>query len=160
MLRVLMAVAVALAVGTPSSSVRADLADGLAAFDAGDYAQAAAEFQPLAESGDAEAQLALADLYRNGLGVPADQAAATAWYRRAAEQGVAVAQLNLGEAYHKGLGVARDPVQAYLWFALAAKQGRKWAEDRRVELSKQLNSAQLEEAERLIAAWRPRKKVC
>ena len=93
MLRVLMAVVVALAVGAPSSLVSsvawADLAAGLAAFDAGDYRQAAEEWRPLAEAGDPEAQLALADLYRNGLGVPFDLAAAAAWYRRAAEQGVA-----------------------------------------------------------------------
>ncbi len=155
MLRVLMVVVVALAVGAPSSFVWADLADGLAAFDAGDYQQAAAEWRPLAEAGDVEAQLALADLYRNGLGVPLDLAAALAWYRRAADQGVALAQLNLGDFYSQGLGVPRDQVRAYMWFALAAKRGRKWAESRRQALAKQISAAELAEAERLVAAWRP-----
>jgi len=42
------------------ASVRADMADGLAAFDAGDYATAFEEWRALARAGEAEAQVALA----------------------------------------------------------------------------------------------------
>lgn len=62
-------------VGAPS---RADIADGLAAYDAGDYATAVEEWRPLAEAGDTEAQVALAGLYLSGLGVPTDAAEAAA----------------------------------------------------------------------------------
>ena len=56
------------------ASVQADFADGLAAFDAGDYRTAFEEWRTLAEAGDAEAQTALAGLYLDGQGAPADAA--------------------------------------------------------------------------------------
>ncbi|RMD65342.1 MAG: sel1 repeat family protein, partial [Alphaproteobacteria bacterium] len=43
-----------------SGQARADFSDGLAAYDAGDYAAAFAEWRALAESGDVEAQVAVA----------------------------------------------------------------------------------------------------
>ncbi len=91
------------------ASVRADMADGLAAFDAGDYATAFEEWRALARAGEVEAQVALAGLYLAGQGTRADAAEALRWYRLAAEQGDAVAQLNLGDLLSRGLGVAREP---------------------------------------------------
>ncbi len=52
--------------------VRADMADGLAAFDAGDYATAFEEWRALTRAGEAEAQVALAGLYLAGQGTRAD----------------------------------------------------------------------------------------
>ncbi len=128
-------------------SARADFADGLAAFDAGDYRTAFEEWRALAQAGETEAQVALAGLYLSGQGTRVDAAEAIRWYRSAAEQGDAVAQLNLGDLYDRGLGVARDPVGTYVWFALAAAQGRRWPELRRQEIAGQLTPAQLDEAE-------------
>jgi TPR repeat protein len=145
----------ALSIAAAASPARADFAEGLAAFDAGDFEGALGAWGPLAEAGGAEAQVALAGLYQGGLGVPADLAAAAAWYRRAAEQGEAVAQLNLGDLYSRGAGVPRDLVQAYLWLSLAAAQGRRWAERRREEISRVLSAAELTEAKRLLESWRP-----
>lgn len=136
------------------ASTHADMADGLAAFDAGDYATAFEEWRALAEAGDAEAQTALAGLYFAGLGAPADAAAAVHWYRRAAEQGEAVAQQNLGDLYATGRGVARDLVSAYLWLSLAAEQGRRWSARRRDQIGTQLSPEQRAEAEARIEAWR------
>lgn len=157
MLRVLMAVVVMLAVGTPSSFAQDEgpgaFAQGLAAFDAGDYRAAVAQWRPLAEAGHAEAQLALADLYRNGLGVPVDLEAAVGWYRKAAEQGNATAQLNLGDFYSEGIGVPRDLVQAYVWLSLAARQGSRWAQGRRDTLAREMTAAQLADARRKVAQW-------
>ena len=132
--------------------LRADFAEGLAAFDAGDYAAAAEAWQPLAEAGDLEARVALAELYRTGQGVPIDLDAALALYRGAAEQGDAVAQLNLGDIYSRGDGVPRDLVQAYLWLSLAAAQGRRWPAQRRSEIAEQMTAAEIAEAERLVEA--------
>ncbi len=136
------------------ASVRADMADGLAAFDAGDYATAFEEWRALARAGEAEAQVALAGLYLAGQGTRADAAEALRWYRLAAEQGDAVAQLNLGDLLNRGLGAARDPVGAYVWFALAAAQGRRWPALRRDEIGAELSPAQRAEAEARLEAWR------
>ncbi len=136
------------------ASVRADMADGLAAFDAGDYARAFHEGHGLAHAGAAEAQVALAGLYLAGQGTRADAAEALRWYRLAAEGGDAVAQLNLGDLLSRGLGVARDPVGAYVWFALAAAQGRRWPAQRRDEICAELSPAQRAESEALLEARR------
>ncbi len=134
--------------------VRADMADGLAAFDAGDYATAFEEWRALAEAGELEAQVALAGLYLAGQGTRTDAAEALRWYRLAADRGDAVAQLNLGDLLNRGLGAARDPVGAYVWFALAAAQGRRWPALRRDEIGAQLSPAQRAEAEVRLEAWR------
>ncbi len=134
--------------------VRADMADGLAAFDAGDYATAFEEWRALARAGEVEAQVALAGLYLAGQGTRADADEALRWYRLAADRGDAVAQLNLGDILNRGLGVARDPVGAYVWFALAAAQGRHWPALRRDEIAARLNPAQRAEAEARLEAWR------
>lgn len=136
------------------AAARADFAAGLAAYDAGDYETAIAEWRPLAEDGDPAAQVAVAGLYRDGLGVRADLALAANWYRRAAEQGDPVAQLNLGEMTARGLGVARDPVMAWAWLGLAAEQGRSWARREQFRVDAALNPAERSEARRRLAELR------
>jgi TPR repeat protein len=137
-----------------AAPARAGFADGLAAYDAGDFRGALEAWRPLAEAGDGEAQVALAGLYGSGLGVPADLAEAARWYRRAAEQGEAIAQLNLGDLHARGAGVPRDLVQAYLWLSLAAAQGRRWPAQRRREIATAMTETQLAEAQRLVESWR------
>jgi TPR repeat protein len=68
------------------SLVHAGWEEGDAAFARGDYALALREFLPLAEAGDAEAQLNVAFFYNQGLGVPVNHGVALQWYRKAAEQ--------------------------------------------------------------------------
>src|SRR5262245_60003179 len=83
--RVLLAVALAtVAVSGASSQTRT--ADGVAALARGDYQQAIAILQPIAEewsSQDAAAQFFMAGLYEHGHGVPADPLRACALYARA-----------------------------------------------------------------------------
>ena len=55
------------------------------------------ELLPLAEQGDAEAQIMMGQIYRKGEGVPQDYEKAVNWYTLAAEQGHAYAQGVLGE---------------------------------------------------------------
>src|SRR5277367_6141684 len=57
-----------------------------------DYAKELQILRPLAEQGNAVAQLGLGVMYANGQGVPQDYAQAVVWYRKAAEQGDADAQ--------------------------------------------------------------------
>ena len=118
----------ALLLGGAGLNANADLAEGFAAYERGDYATALREWQPLAEQGDAAAQLTLGGMYRKGEGVPQDDKAAAQWYRRAAEQGVAVAQANLGMMYDKGQGVPQDHKAAAQWFRRAAEQGYAYAQ--------------------------------
>ncbi len=148
---VLLAVATGASLGAP---VQADFAEGLAAYDGGDYRTAFEEWRALAEAGDPIAQTALAGLYLDGYGTPADPAQALRWYRRAAEQGDAVAQQNLGDLYARGLGAGRDLVSAYVWLSLAAGQGRRWAAGRRDEVALQLTPKARAEAEGRLEAWR------
>ena len=86
---------------------RADIPAGRAAYDAGDYAKAYAEFSALARQGNAIAQYELGNMYRLGRGVAQDEAEAARRYRRAAAQGDAPSQFWLGLMYQLGKGVPK-----------------------------------------------------
>ena len=85
-----------------------DLDKGMTAYNAGDYAIALKELEPLAEQGDVDAQFILGYMYDEGKGVPQDNKEAMKWYRLAAEQGDAGAEFNLGIMYVSGKGVPQD----------------------------------------------------
>ena len=120
-------------VGSPAITIDAT-ADSLSeegrAYAEGDYKKAAKLYRPLAEKGDAEAQLILGSMYDFGLGVPQDYKEAVKWYRLAAEQGDAFAQLSLGEIYDHGKGVPKDFKEAVKWYRLAAEQGNVFAQEK------------------------------
>ena len=99
------------------------LAEGAAAFEAGDYAEAANIWRPLAEDGDALAQFNLGLLHETGRGVTGDPAEAAGWYERAARQGMVRAQYNLALLHQVGRGVAQDVAQALFWLEVAARLG-------------------------------------
>jgi len=106
------------------------LADAKQAYFAGDYAKAEKLFRPLAEQGNASAQLYLGSMYDDGQGVPLDHPEAIKWYRLAALQGNAYAQYSLGELYENGEeGVEQDYKEAVKWFRLAAAQGHANAQN-------------------------------
>ena len=113
----------ALALGLASMATAGPFEDGLAAYESGDFATALKLMLPLAERGDAKAQVNLGLMYDNGEGVPQDDAEAVRWYRLAAEQGNADAQVNLGVMYDVGQGVPQDYAEAVRWYRLAAEQG-------------------------------------
>lgn len=81
-----------------------------------------------AEKGLADAQLAVAECYADGIGVEHDFHLALAWYQRAAEQGVAAAQCALAKAHEHGLGVSADMDLARQWYREAAVQGHPGAQ--------------------------------
>ena len=99
-------------------------ADGLTAYDRGDYSRAFSVFLSLAAGGNANAQYNVGVMYDKGLGVSKDERPAMFWYRKAAEQGRADAQFNLGLMYDMGRGVPKDDQQAMSWYRKAAEQGR------------------------------------
>ena len=81
-----------------------------------------------ADQGNADAQVKLGFMYREGRGVTKDHSEALKWYRLAAQQGDWSAQSNLGSMYDKGQGVTQDYVRAHMWYSLAASTPR--GEDR------------------------------
>jgi TPR repeat protein len=97
--------------------------EGLKAFNSGDYETALREWRPLAEQGEAKAQVGLGALYYYGQGVPQDYAEAARWYHKAAEQGHAWAQGKTGSNYLFGEGVTQDYDEAASWFRKGAEQG-------------------------------------
>lgn len=130
-----------------------DLADGMRAFDAGDYAEARANWERAAVSGNTTAMNALANLYSQGQGVRRDPGMALTYYKMAAERGDAVAQMNLGDLYAQS-----DPVAACMWLGLAAAQGKTWAAKRHRAVSANMTASQLAEAKVRIRAWKPIKE--
>jgi uncharacterized protein len=108
----------------PSGMVAAaPMSDAKAAYARHDYAKAAQLIRPLAERGNADAQVKLGDLYRRGLGVQQSYREAARWYRSAAAQGNAQGQNNLGLMYYymaKPGGDGEDYERAYMWYDIAA----------------------------------------
>ncbi|WP_066699157.1 SPOR domain-containing protein [Sphingobium amiense] len=74
----------------------ADVKAGVDAWQQGDYARAIAQWRPLAEAGDPDAQFNLGQAYKLGRGVQPDFDAALDWYRKAQRQGHLRAEDNLG----------------------------------------------------------------
>jgi uncharacterized protein len=135
--------------------------EAFAAYDRGDYATAIPIYRLLADQGDAYAQRALGIMYDMGQGVPQDYVEAMKWYRRAADQGDALAQNNAGLLHLNGSGVPQNYIQAYMWLSLAAanaldKDGRDLAARNRELAASRMTPAEIGEAKKLAAEWRPK----
>lgn len=89
------------------------------AFDRADYRTALNVWLAAAETGDAEAQTNVGEIFEKGLGGEPNVDAALIWYQRAAEQGYSRAQFNLGTLFEQGKGVERDSVAALNWYRQA-----------------------------------------
>jgi len=116
------------------------------------YAAAMGLFEEAAKKGDAEAAWKVALGYLRGIGVPRDEIKGAAWLKKAANLGDVRAQTALSDLYFTGDGVPRDYMRSYTWANIAAHNGQ--AADGRLELLRQrMTTAQLEDANRRIAAW-------
>lgn len=93
-------------------------------------AVAVEELLPLAEGGDADAQVMLGNKFHHGWGVSEDPEEAVMWYRLAAEQGNADGQFGLGVMSWNGEGLPQDEAAAIAWFSSAADQGHAAAQTR------------------------------
>lgn len=78
---------------------------------------------PLAEGGNAQAQIALAEAYFYGRGTPTNRNEAVRWYRLAADRGEPDAQASLGLCAFRGWGCQKDLAAAVRWYSLAAEKG-------------------------------------
>lgn len=104
-------------------NARAGLKDGIDAFNHKDYARALREFLPLADDGNARAQMYLGGMYLFGFSVPRNPAMAFKWYHRAARQGLPWAQYNLASLYYDGKGTDKSREKALQWYRKAARHG-------------------------------------
>lgn len=87
------------------------------------YADAAQVCEPLADQGNAQAQLILGLLYLNGQDVPGDPQRAVSYLLQAAGQQVAQAQYEVGMAYLLGRGgIGRNVVAGVEWLQKAGEQ--------------------------------------
>jgi uncharacterized protein len=137
---------------TPCWATADPVADGLAAYERGDYLAAYRLCLPWAQKGNRDAEFLIGLMYANGQGVRQSYAEAAQWYQdaaqnnlgqmyaggrgvrrslaqaatfywRAADQGNHRAQYNRAVAYGDGKGVEQDYVRAYMWFTLSAAAG-------------------------------------
>jgi len=139
--------------GDQAQKDAASYKEGVEAYAQGDFAGALNKLQPMAERGNADAQLRLGLMYREGKGVPQDDKQAVAWLSMAAEQGQTEAQENLGFSYAKGLGVERDWVQADKWFGIAAASGKETAINNQKVVEVHMKPDTIAEANALTKEW-------
>jgi uncharacterized protein len=104
---------------SPITAQPAGIAEGIAAWQAGDYERAVATWRPLADAGNADAQFNLGQAYRLGRGVAQNMTLAEQWFERAARQRHEQAGANLGLLLFQN-GRARE---AMPWIQAAALRG-------------------------------------
>jgi len=124
--------------------------DADAAYQRRDFATALRLMRPLAEEGNAEAQINLGNMYFDGNGVPQDYREGVKWYQLAADKGSADAQIALGFLYEYGDAVPQDYVQAHKWFDLAGSSSY------RDTVAAKMTPEQIAEAEKLAREWKPK----
>lgn len=73
--------------------------------------------------GDVECQLALGNVFRQGLGVRVHMPQAYVWDLQAAKQGNPVGEKNVGDYYLYGNGKPKDALEAAKWYRRAAMRG-------------------------------------
>ena len=104
------------------------VADGLAAYQRGDYPAAYKLCLPWAQHGNRDAMFLIGLMYANGHGVRQSYAEAARWYQDAADDGQDAAQNNLGQMYAAGRGVRGSLTQAAALYWRAADQGNHRAQ--------------------------------
>lgn len=131
----------------------------------GNNAPVLAELRPLAERGDADAQYGLANLYRDGHGVPRDDEKAAAWYQRAAAGGAWSAAFDLGMLYWsqslasvEDEGASNDAlIRVHMWLGIAAATETAGCVEVAVPLrdavAQTMSAEQIASAQSLTRAW-------
>ncbi len=119
LLTILAASALALMVSSASAE-----SEGDNAYRRGDFAGAMAEWQQVAQAGDATASYRIGQLYRRGEGLRyRDFEKAVYWYQRAAGRGYVPAQYEVARLQFEGLVVPRDIDEMMFWLWRAALSG-------------------------------------
>lgn len=98
--------------------------EGRDAYINGNYDKAYKILQPLAASGNSDAQKMLGIMYDYGQGVEKDKQKALQWYLKSARQGQPAVQYQVGSKYFRGDGVQQDYAEAAEWWEQAANGGQ------------------------------------
>ncbi len=109
-----------LAIFLLASPALCEYADGMKAFQRGDYVAALAAFR---SDPSAESAFQIATIYENGLGVKEDHEEASKWHLKSSKAGFYQSQHRLAAMYEYGRGVQEDIQQAFNWYITAAKLG-------------------------------------
>lgn len=138
----------------------ADWKAGDAAYKRGDFLAAHKELLPLTEKDDDRALYRVARIVIFGLGgVPKDVEGGIRMLKRAGDLNNQDAQMALGHLYMRGeAGVRKDVVFAFLWYGIAANRGFQDAIRAREAVAKEMTKSQLDEGQRLLREWKPKKK--
>lgn len=140
-LRLMIVLALALLVSACATNVVGEKVSrfdqGIAAYDAGDYAAAYRIWAQLAREDDLGAMRNAAQLLRQGKGVEKDTKAAFRLYMEAAEKGLVTAMANVADMFLTGEGTEKNPEAAVAWYARAATAGLSIAQMKLSELYEQ-----------------------
>jgi TPR repeat protein len=134
----------------------ADMDKWLSGYVNNDFPRALAAVRPVAARGDAWAQAFLGSMLEKGEGTTRDEAEGLKWNTLAADQGYSLSQSELAAKYANGQGVPQSNVQAYKWASLAAAQNDEAAKKLEASLSGKMTPAELAEARKLVAEWKPK----
>lgn len=93
------------------------------------------------------AQLYLAELYKDGKKVPQNSRLAMDWYKKAAKLGSEDALRQISQLYYSGKGVPQNLIEAYAWLNLAATNGNESIVMQREEVAKSMTANQIREAQ-------------
>ena len=118
-----------------------------------DATQANHWYQAAAQQGNRRAMHSLAVANFEGWGLTKNSEEAARWFAKSAELGLVDSQFDLAVLYERGAGVAPSKTEAYKWYAIAAKSGDREAEGRMAVLAKELNPAELAQAQKAAAAF-------
>ena len=140
-------------------AAHADASTGREAYEKGDYARAAAEWQRGADRDDPDAQLGIGTLYEYGLGdLKQSYRNANYWYQKAAAKGRTEAEYRLALIWAAGgKNFPPDLVEAYKWVLLATESKGVWgsvAGDLRTQLDAVLRPDEKAEAKKRADAWK------
>jgi TPR repeat protein len=142
--------------------VHAGIEEGVQAYIKGEYDKAFAEFRPLAESGDRNAQYYMGFMIHHGYGVKRNQAEAAKWFQMAADQNEWQSQYYLGVLYEKGDGLPQDLPTAHMWLSLAATNPGTTFRDSLhtkeaiAKLEQKMTPEQIAKAKEMAKNWKPK----
>lgn len=99
-----------------------------AVYKMGQFDEAFDRYLVIAESGNTQGMLNVANMYAAGEGTEQSHEKALSWYRKAAEAGDANGMFETAQAHEKGLGTEADPARARHWYEQAAESGNAEAQ--------------------------------
>jgi TPR repeat protein len=120
---------------------------GLAALQAGNYAEAYCHWRSQADRQYAPAELQIGWLFANGQGMALNEARALHWWLQAARHGSTDGQFAVARAYLDGIGVKASPDKAAPWLLRALRGG----EDEAGRLLRELAGQGVEPALQAVA---------